>query len=146
MGTPGVGTVTPGLCAQWRGNVHQPNLGHSESCGSSIPPHGKAAIAPPVPSQHPRHPHMVPPSPHPGADARGLSPTKGRSGMLPLGVHSHLAVDQHGLQGLGLVWMEQDWGWAQPRHDPQGWSGHTHLTRSRSLVLAPWAHFPGSTF
>lgn len=38
--------------------------------------------------------HMVPPT--------GQT-YKGRSGMLPSGVHRHLVVDQHGLQGLGLT-------------------------------------------
>lgn len=83
VGTPSVGTVTAGLRAQCRGNVHQPHLGHSGSCGSSIPPHGKAAITAPLPSQHARHPHKVPPM---GPMYKGFSQPWGKPGMLPLGV------------------------------------------------------------
>lgn len=86
----------------------------------------------PLPSQHPRHFHMVPSM----GDVPGLSPAKGRSGVLPLGVCSHLTMDQQGCRDWGFLWMQQGWRWAQPRYDPQGWSGHAPFSRSRSLLLA----------
>lgn len=78
----------------------------------------------------------LPHGPTHGAELAGLSPAKGRSGGLPLGVHSHLPVPQQGCRDWGSLWMQQGWGWAQPRCDPQGCSGHAPFSRSRSLPLA----------
>lgn len=146
MGALSAGAVTPGLCAQQRGNSHRAHLGQGGSCCRSSPPHGEAAVDPP---QHPSRPRAIPPSCPPRARTRGISPTlwqlQGKGWDAPVGSAHHreqpltLSVDQHRQQGWGSPLDEAGLGMgssaqARPsRLGSPGWSGRACLSRSRSL-------------
>lgn len=141
LGTPSVGIVTPGLCAQWRRNIHQP-LWDTVGLWQLLPtPWQSCHHCPPsLPASQ-----TLPHGPTHGTKLPGLSPAKRRSGGLPLGVHSHLPVPQQGCRDWGSLWMQQAGDGLSP-----GVTLRAALAMHLSLGsgLCPWlcAHFSGSTW
>lgn len=112
-----------------------------DTVGAAAAPSHPMAKLPSLPSSLPAS-QTSPHGPSHGADVQGLSPKQGKVWDAPFGCAQ---PPRCGPAQAAGIWAEQVWGWAQPRHDPQGQSGHAHFSRSRSLPLAPWAHFSSST-